>query len=134
MNHSSYNFPVPGGTEDSVMSSGSTSDGGHSWTFLSNHAHVLVCLARDPDTRLRDVAREVGLTQRRVSKIVADLEACGVIEKAKEGRRNHYEIDGGVALRHPLESNRTVGMLLAMLLERGEAERLGLGSHRRSAS
>lgn len=116
------------------MISGDPSTGGHSWTFLSNHAHVLLCLARDPDTRLRDVAEQVGLTERGVSKIVADLEACGVVEKIKEGRRNHYEIDGGVALRHPLESNRTVGMLLELLLEHGEAERLGLESHQRSAS
>jgi len=117
------------------MSSGAPPSGeGPSWMFLSNHAHVLVCLARDPDTRLRDVALQVGITERGVSKIVAELEAGGVIERVKEGRRNHYEIDGGVALRHPLESSRTVGMLLEMLLERGEAKRLGLDTRRRSAS
>ncbi|MCA9581824.1 MAG: winged helix-turn-helix transcriptional regulator [Myxococcales bacterium] len=97
-----------------------------SWTFLSNHAHVLVCLARDPDTRLRDVADEVGITERGVFKIVTDLEEGGVITRLREGRRNHYEIDTAVTLRHPLEAHRTVGSLLETLLRPGEAKRLGL--------
>jgi DNA-binding transcriptional ArsR family regulator len=97
-----------------------------SWTFLSNHAHVLVCLARNPDTRLRDVASEVGITERAVHKIISELEAAGVVSRIRDGRRNHYELDISVPLRHPLENNRTVGSLLEMLLERGEAKRLGL--------
>lgn len=97
-----------------------------SWTFLSNHAHVLISLARDPDARLRDVAAQVGITERGVFNIVTDLEAAGVIRRAREGRRNHYEIDTSVQLRHPLESECTVGSLLAMVLEAEHAERLGL--------
>ena len=58
------------------------------WTFLSNHAHVLVCLAQDPDARLRDVALSVGITERAVQKIVSDLAAAGVIERERAGRRN----------------------------------------------
>ena len=102
-----------------------------SWTFLSNHAHVLVCLARDPDTRLRDVAVEVGITERAVIKIVGELEAGGVVRRIREGRRNHYEIDPSVTLRHPLEADRTVGGLLEMLLEPAEARRIGLTVRRR---
>lgn len=106
----------------------------HSWTFLSNYAHVLVCLARDPDMRLRDVAEQVGITERGVFKIIGNLEAGGVVTRVKEGRRNHYEIDTSVKLRHPLESARDIGALLEMLLEPGEAKRLGLKARRRSAS
>ena len=67
-------------------------------------------------------------------KIVADLEACGVIARVKAGRRNHYVINTSVSLRHPMESTRTVGMLLETLLDRDEAKRLGLRPRRRSAS
>lgn len=98
-----------------------------SWTFLSNHAHVLVCIGRDPDTRLRDVAAMVGLTERGVFKIITELEENGVITRHREGRRNHYEIHASVKLRHQLENNRTVGSLLEMLLEPEEVARLGLG-------
>ncbi|MCG8555244.1 MAG: winged helix-turn-helix domain-containing protein [Proteobacteria bacterium] len=100
------------------------------WTFLSNHAHVLLCLARDPDMRLRDVADAVGITERGTHRIVSDLEEAGVIERVREGRRNHYDIDPSICLRHPLESNRTVGSLLESLLDPVEARRLGLGSRR----
>lgn len=107
----------------------STSAKGHeagSWTFLSNHAHVLVCLARDSDARLRDVASLVGITERAVHRIVTELEEGGVITRTRAGRRNHYEIQPSAALRHPMESHRTVGGLLIMLLEPAEARRLGL--------
>ena len=97
-----------------------------SWTFLSNHAHVLVCIARDPDTRLRDVAAQVGLTERGVFKIVTELEENGVITRHRAGRRNHYEINPAIQLRHQLESNRTVGSLLEMVLEPDEMARIGL--------
>lgn len=102
-----------------------------SWTFLSNHAHVLVCLARDPDMRLRDVADLVGLTERGVHRIVTELEEGGVIQRIREGRRNHYEIDPTLALRHPLEADCTVGSLLESLLSAEHARRLGLGRARR---
>lgn len=101
------------------------------WTFLSNHAHVLLCLARDPDMRLRDVAVAVGITERGTHRIVNELEEAGVISRVREGRRNHYEIDPDVPLRHALESERTVGSLLASLLDGPQARRLGLGARSR---
>jgi predicted transcriptional regulator len=88
------------------------------WTFLSNHAHVLVTLARDPSARLRDVAREVGITERAVQTIVSHLEEAGILVKEKEGRRNHYLINEEVPLRHPLAAHKTVGNLLNLVLDR----------------
>jgi DNA-binding MarR family transcriptional regulator len=88
---------------------------GQSWTFLSNHAHVLVCLARDPRARIRDIAGWVGVTERSVQLILDDLVAEGIVERIREGRRNRYELDLDTALRHPLEQHRTVRELLAML-------------------
>ena len=85
------------------------------WTFLSNHAHVLVALHRDPDARLREVAEEVGITERAVLHIVADLEAEGILERVREGRRNRYEFHLKAPLRHPLEQNHTVEELIRML-------------------
>jgi len=99
---------------------------GASWTFLSNHAHVLVCLAKDPMARLRDIAESVGITERGVFRVVSELEEGGVIHRIKEGRRNRYEIDTTGHSRHPLEPDRTVGSLLSLLLEPTEAEALGL--------
>lgn len=115
-----------------VMSSTAVEHAG--WTFLSNHAHVLVCLARDPDARLRDVAEWVGITERAVHRIVTELEDAGVITRQREGRRNHYEIDPTASMRHPMEAERTVGNLLAILLEPAEARRLGLRPPPRSRS
>lgn len=103
------------------------------WTFLSNHAHVLVCLARDRDARLRDVAASVGITERSVVKIINELEEAGVVTRYREGRRNHYEIDTKAQLRHPLESDRSVGTLLEMTLSPAEARALGLKARRRRA-
>jgi DNA-binding transcriptional ArsR family regulator len=88
----------------------------HIWTFLTNHAHVLVCLAEDHDMRLRDVADRVGITERAVQKIVADLEAAGILIRERSGRRNHYEINSDAPLRHPVESHRRVGELLSMVI------------------
>ena len=98
---------------------------GRVWTFFSNHGHVLVCLAQDADARLRDVAQSVGITERAVQKIVADLEAAGVVARERRGRRNHYRLHTDRPLRHPIEAHRTVGALLATLLDRAELKRLG---------
>ena len=87
---------------------------GPSWTFLSNYAHVLVCLARDPKMRLRDVAAQVRVTERAVQRIVLELESAGVVTRIKAGRRNSYEIDRNLPLRHPLEAHRTIGDLLKL--------------------
>lgn len=94
------------------------------WTFLSNHGHVLVCLARDPEARLRDVAGSVGITERAVQKIVSDLEAAGVVARVRDGRRNRYRLFTDRPLRHPIESHRTVGALLGMVLNPGAVRRL----------
>lgn len=85
---------------------------------MTNHTHVLVCLLRDPEVVLRDVAVRVGITERAVLRIVSDLESAGVIRKVKVGRRNRYEIDLDRPLRHPLESGHTLGELLAFVGER----------------
>ena len=98
--------------------------GGRQWTFLSNHGHVLICLARDPEARLRDVAQAVGITERAVQKIVADLETAGVLTRERTGRRNRYQLAAGRPLRHPLEAHRTVGALLGMVLSAEHVARL----------
>jgi hypothetical protein len=87
------------------------------WTFFTNHAHVLVCLAGDPEMRLRDVGTLVGITERAVQKIVAELEAGGVLERERQGRRNVYRILGDLPLRHPLESHCTVDGLVRFVLD-----------------
>ena len=94
------------------------------WTFLSNHAHVLVCLALDPNSRLRDVALSVGMTERAVQKIVDDLEEGGVISRQRTGRRNAYRLNVSAPLRHPLEAHRTAGSLLSMVLDRTALKRV----------
>ena len=85
------------------------------WTFLTNHAHVLLCIAQDPGTRLRDVASRVGITERAAQRIVADLEAAGYLERRRVGRRNHYEIHSEHRLRHPIEDEVAIGSLLEIL-------------------
>jgi hypothetical protein len=85
------------------------------WTFLSNHAHVLICLFQQPDARLRDVAARVGITERAVQSIVTDLEQLGVVTRVREGRRNRYVIHSDIPLRHPVEEHCSVADLLAMV-------------------
>ena len=88
---------------------------GHEWTFLSNHSHVLLCLYRDPEIRLRDVAQMVNITERAVQGIVLDLEEAGILRRIKQGRRNRYEIYEDRLLRHPLEQHINIGKLLELL-------------------
>lgn len=85
------------------------------WTFLTNHGHVLILLDRNPSMVLREVALQVGITERAVQRIIADLEAGGVIDREKVGRQNHYRIRHDQPLRHPVESHRTVGELLKLV-------------------
>ena len=87
------------------------------WMFLSNHAHVMVALAADPDIRLRDVATLVGITERAVQQVVVDLEDAEVVVRTKVGRRNHYTINRAARLRHPLEADVGVGALLDLVLD-----------------
>ena len=86
------------------------------WTFLTNHAHVLFCIAQDPEVRLRDVATRVGITERAVQRIVTDLESEGYLLVAKEGRRNRYEVLYDRPLRHPIERHRSVKALIDLVL------------------
>ena len=91
------------------------------WTFLTNHSHVLICLARDPHMRLRDVAELVGITERAVQKIVHDLEVAGVLERQRIGRRNRYRILADQSLRHPVEQHCSVAELLAVVIDDSSA-------------
>lgn len=88
----------------------------HNWTFLSNYAHVLICLAENPDARLRDVADKVGITERTAFRLIDELEQAGILERAREGRRNHYVINTKAHLRHSVEQHCTVGDLLETVL------------------
>lgn len=85
------------------------------WTFLSNHAHVLILLARDGDIRMREVAERVGITERAVQRIVGELVAAGYVEVRKDGRRNAYRVRRDLPLRHPVEAHRKVGDLLRLV-------------------
>ena len=85
------------------------------WTFFSNYGHVLVCLARNREARLRDVAADVGITERAVQKIVRDLQDEGFLTVSKQGRCNRYRINRRKSLRHDLESHCTVGKLLVLV-------------------
>jgi DNA-binding IclR family transcriptional regulator len=89
----------------------------HNWTFFSNYAHVLVCLADNPHARLRDVADRVGITERTAFRLIGELEGAGILERVKEGRRNHYSINTDAHLRHAIEEHCTVGELLETVLQ-----------------
>ena len=91
-----------------------------SWTFLTNHAHVLLSLAADPDATLREVADQVGITERAAHRIVTDLENEGALKRHRAGRRNHYEIRWDFPLRHPIERHCSVGQLVAMVKPDGD--------------
>lgn len=90
---------------------------GGGWTFLTNHGHVLLLLAREPELRLRDLAERVGITERSAQKIVADLETAGYVAKTRVGRRNVYRVDPTLHFRHPLEADHAVGELLELFGE-----------------
>jgi DNA-binding MarR family transcriptional regulator len=85
------------------------------WRFVTNHTQVLLCIARDHDARLRDVAQEVGITERAAQRIVADLVEAGYVERVKTGRRNHYKIHGDLKMRHPAQHEHEIGELLDLL-------------------
>ncbi|WP_344983961.1 winged helix-turn-helix domain-containing protein [Deinococcus rubellus] len=87
-----------------------------SWTFLSNHSRVLLCLSRRPDATLRQVAADVGITERAVQRIVRDLEDAGILIRQRVGRRNTYKIEANRPLRHPLDAHQNVRALLDLML------------------
>ena len=92
-----------------------SSDGATHWTFLTNHAQVLLSIANDPDVRLRDVAETVGITERAAQRIVADLAESGFVERERRGRRNRYVINEQTEMRHPAQEGYEVGELLDLL-------------------
>ncbi len=90
-------------------------DLGHAWGFVTNYAHVLVCVAADPDARLRDIATIVGVTERTAAALVKDLEQAGYLTRTRRGRRNRYEVHDELPLRHPQHRHHTVGELIRFL-------------------
>jgi len=105
---------APGYSPITMTGAKPTTMRGTSWTFLTNHAHVLICLQRDPTMRLRDIAGAVGITERAVHRILGELEEAGYISRDREGRRNHYEVHRDRSLRHPLEAHHDLSSLLAL--------------------
>ena len=88
------------------------------WTFLTNHAHVLLAIAADPDCRLRDLALTVGITERATQRIVSDLVDAGYLSVERSGRRNTYRVHPDLPLRHPAEQHHHIGDLLTVLSHR----------------
>jgi hypothetical protein len=95
----------------------SLADRDRRWSFVTNHARVLACLAANPDARLRDIASAVGITERTAGQIVNDLEQAGYLSKSRDGRRNQYAIDGGKKLRHARLKGLPTTQLLMLLVE-----------------
>jgi predicted transcriptional regulator len=85
------------------------------WSFLTNHARVLMCIAHDPGARLRDIAAGLGITERSAYGIVTELAEAGYLVKQKDGRRNRYQIQAHLPLPEPFSRERTVGEILALL-------------------
>ena len=87
------------------------------WTFLTNHAHVLICIVATPEARMRDIAQRVAITERAVQRIVGELEEAGYVQRVRIGRRNRYKVRKSLPLRHPIEQHRRVSALLKLILD-----------------
>lgn len=98
---------------DVISTSGTTA---RKWTFFTNHGHVLVYLARHPDARVRDIAAEIGITERATQAILADLTSAGYVTATRVGRRNTYRVHPEQMFRHPIESDHAVGEMLKIFL------------------
>ncbi len=107
---SNTDSPDSGGGENSPPA-----DGGRRWAFLSSHAQVLLCLGRSPDLRIRDVATQIGLTERMVQLILRDLVEEGYVTCTRIGRRNRYEVHTEQPMRHPFVAHREIRTLLELL-------------------
>jgi hypothetical protein len=92
-------------------------DGTPSWSFLTNHAQVLLCIAHDPGIRLREIGEAIGITERAAHRIVVELAAAGYISRRRNGRRNHYTIQSHLPLPDPLAREQKIGDFLAILTE-----------------
>jgi DNA-binding IclR family transcriptional regulator len=90
----------------------SSPDKTHTWTFLSNHAQVLLCIARDPQVRIREIAQAVGITERAAQQIVSDLVVDGYVDRTKVGRRNHYRLHSEAKMRHVAQAGLGISELL----------------------
>jgi len=95
--------------------SGMSSPESKSWRFVTSHTQVLLCLQRNPDERLRDIAQTVGITERAAQRIVNDLVEAGYVARERIGRRNHYTVDGSARMRHPSQIEHEIGELLSLL-------------------
>ncbi len=89
------------------------------WTFLTNHAHVLICIAQDPSSRVRDLAASVGITERATHRIIAELKDARYLTYARDGRRNRYTVNGDLPMRHSVEGHCAVLDLLDTVLRPG---------------
>ncbi len=98
-----------------------------SWAFLTNHAQVLVCIARDPGIRLREIGERVGITERAAHRIVVELADAGYITRERNGRRNHYAINAHYPLPDPVVREQNVGELLAVLTGSPQTKRAARG-------
>ena len=87
------------------------------WTFLTNHTHVLICVVDAPESRMRDIADRVGITERAVQRILGELEEAGYVQRVRTGRRNRYKVRKSLPLRHPIEKHRRVSALLELILD-----------------
>lgn len=97
-----------------------STEASRNWTFLTNHAHVLIVLDENPGIVLREVATRVGITERAVQRIIQDLEEGGFIHRTRVGRQNNYEVLAERPLRHPIESHRRIGDLLELVRTNGD--------------
>lgn len=95
-----------------------------SWSFLTTHARALLCIAHDPGVRLRDIAAQVGITERSAHDIVGDLVEAGYVVKDKDGRRNRYRIQAHLPIKDPLSPQLTIGEMLDLLV--------GVNTHRQA--
>ena len=105
-----------------------TTEHRRTWTFLTNHARVLIIIAGAPNIRLRDIAAKVGITERAAQRIVGDLEADGYLSHEKAGRRNHYSLHPDAHLRHPLENEIEIGQLVEFISSSGSTTKSGHAS------
>jgi DNA-binding MarR family transcriptional regulator len=103
------------------MSSLSSGSGEKPWRFVTSHTQVLLCIARNPEIRIRDVAQSTGITERAAQRIIADLVEAGFLERERVGRRNHYVVKTDLRMRHPMQHEYEIGELLELLLDRPEA-------------
>ena len=92
-----------------------SSENSHTWTFLSNHTQVLLCVAKNPDIRLRDVAETVGITERAAQRLLTDLVDAGYVTRTRVGRRNRYTVNRDATMRHSAQEGQEIGDLLDLM-------------------